>query len=74
MSRGEVGAGKPTGERGRPAAVTQTVDGGMGEKGETKEAAEGGRSKEARGLSVPGPENCASPLALLLFLPFKEAP
>lgn len=39
-----------------------------------KGAAEGGRSREARGLSVPGPENYTSPLALLLFLPFKEAP
>lgn len=39
------GAGKPTGERGELAAVTQTVDGEMWEKGETKERQRAGAAE-----------------------------
>lgn len=62
-------AGEEEKEAG-PAAVTQTVDGGMGEEGKTKEWLQ--EEERGRGLSVSGPENYTSPLALLRFLPFKE--
>lgn len=62
-------AGEEEKEAG-PAAVTQTVDGGMGEEGKTKEWLK--EEERGRGLSVSGLENYTSLLALLRFLPFKE--
>lgn len=55
-----------SGERDRATGVTQTVDGGMGVKGKTKD----GLKEEERLVEVL--ESQASSITPLLFLPFKE--
>lgn len=57
-------------ERDEAQIVTQTVDRGMGVEGKTKDGLkEEGRTAEV--LVSQAPKYCPTPLALLLFLPFK---
>ena len=63
--------GEPRNET-RATGVTQTVDGGMGVKGKTKDGLKEEEESAVEALRVSGLKNYPSPLALLLFLPFKE--
>lgn len=68
---GKENGNEANGERDRATGVTLTLDGGMGVKGKTKDGLKEEQGTGG-GLSVSGLKYYPSPLALLLFLPFKE--